>query len=258
MSDFPERLVFRGVDGQECEDFILAVQERAFSEGKQRDGQWVADFASARFTGDALRWFATLDDDAQDNWKQLRKALLLRYPKVDSGDAPRSAISSTIPTPAAAPPTATESTNGPPSKPTLTGRLKFRSEDGKLEGWIKYNDRFDYCMITDSSSDALRVQYIRDLRRFQAMDNKYRATEWLGDGPFGVNTWNPLRLKSTGGIATSAWGVSSGNSVILLRVGQGGAEKKLDLWVRDFSSIVAVGDVVPPEFRLGGLTLEEM
>ncbi|KAG8944042.1 hypothetical protein FRC04_002237 [Tulasnella sp. 424] len=75
----PGQLEFRGEDATECELFINAVSRHALSIGKQRDDQWVADFASSCFTHDALRWWNHLDDATQGSWRSLRNAMLLRY-----------------------------------------------------------------------------------------------------------------------------------------------------------------------------------
>ncbi|KAG8899728.1 hypothetical protein FRC00_001024, partial [Tulasnella sp. 408] len=73
-------LTFSGASGTECENFIRFVKRKAFSEQKSRDNEWMAYFASTCFTGAALRWFESLDDDTQYNWKLLSKALLAKYP----------------------------------------------------------------------------------------------------------------------------------------------------------------------------------
>jgi len=40
----------------------------------------MADFAATCFVGDALRWYDSLDDEVQENWKLLQRALLTKYP----------------------------------------------------------------------------------------------------------------------------------------------------------------------------------
>ena len=39
----------------------------------------MADHASIRFDGEALKWFESLEDETQTDWKRLRRALLARY-----------------------------------------------------------------------------------------------------------------------------------------------------------------------------------
>ncbi|KAG8944821.1 hypothetical protein FRC00_010408 [Tulasnella sp. 408] len=55
-------------------------------------------------SGKALRWYESLDDDVQDSWKRLRKAILARYPPADEHSIVPSA--SAAPAAAAAPPPA--------------------------------------------------------------------------------------------------------------------------------------------------------
>ncbi|KAG8967567.1 hypothetical protein FRC05_002000 [Tulasnella sp. 425] len=74
-----EHLEFLGRDAAECETFINAVSRRALAEGKQRDDQWIAEFAASCFTQGALRWCDGLDEQTQCSWKLLRKAMLSRY-----------------------------------------------------------------------------------------------------------------------------------------------------------------------------------
>ncbi|KIO19456.1 hypothetical protein M407DRAFT_30883 [Tulasnella calospora MUT 4182] len=75
----PGQLEFRGEDATECENFINAVARHALSVGKQRDDQWVADFASSCCTHNAIRWWNSLNDETQGSWKLFRNAILARY-----------------------------------------------------------------------------------------------------------------------------------------------------------------------------------
>ena len=71
---------FRGGSGVDCEDFISAVNQWAFEEKQQQDDRIVAQFAYSRMTGEAVRFYETLDAEVQGSWGQLRKALLTEYP----------------------------------------------------------------------------------------------------------------------------------------------------------------------------------
>lgn len=95
---------FRGQDGNEAEEFIQAVRRAAFNANKDRDDEWMARFASTCMSGKALRWYESLDDDVQDSWKRLRKAILARYPPADEHSIVPSA--SAAPAAPAAPPPA--------------------------------------------------------------------------------------------------------------------------------------------------------
>lgn len=73
-------VVFEGNDGQELEQFILGVRKQAFAKGMQKNDTWIAQFVAAHIGGGALRWYETLDEDTQNSWKLLRRALLSQYP----------------------------------------------------------------------------------------------------------------------------------------------------------------------------------
>ncbi|KAG9039869.1 hypothetical protein FS837_000895 [Tulasnella sp. UAMH 9824] len=79
MSSESDSIVFTGVEGLSCHQLIRAIREHALEAGKQRDDQWMADYASIRFDGEALKWFESLEDDTQSDWKLLRRAILARY-----------------------------------------------------------------------------------------------------------------------------------------------------------------------------------
>ncbi|KAG8950525.1 hypothetical protein FRC00_007653 [Tulasnella sp. 408] len=107
-----EPALFKGTSSEDCEIFVAMIRRRALEQGKQRDTEWMAIFASSYLIGDALYWYEGLDEDVQNDWTRLRPALLARFGR--SGP-PLSATSSTpvfpasashmaIPTPAAAPP----------------------------------------------------------------------------------------------------------------------------------------------------------
>ncbi|KAG9033820.1 hypothetical protein FS837_002327 [Tulasnella sp. UAMH 9824] len=74
-----DQLEFRGQNATECKNFIAALLKIAFAQGKQRDDQWVADFAATCMSDDALVWWSALDEEVQGSWKLLRQAMLSEY-----------------------------------------------------------------------------------------------------------------------------------------------------------------------------------
>lgn len=74
---------FRGKDGVECENFVARIRRRVLHEGKERDNDWIIANVSASFVGNALRWYTTLEAEAQEDWKLLQKALFQQYPAPD-------------------------------------------------------------------------------------------------------------------------------------------------------------------------------
>lgn len=77
-------------DGQNCEDFILKIRRYAFSQGKEEDDRWTANYAATCIAGDALRWFEGLDSETQTSWRLLRRALLAHHPNSTDRVDPRS------------------------------------------------------------------------------------------------------------------------------------------------------------------------
>ncbi|KAG9039870.1 hypothetical protein FS837_000896 [Tulasnella sp. UAMH 9824] len=71
--------VFSGNGGLTCHQFIRAVRERAIEAGHQRNDEWMADYASIRLEGEALKWFESLDDETQISWKLLRRAIIISH-----------------------------------------------------------------------------------------------------------------------------------------------------------------------------------
>ncbi|KAG9015595.1 hypothetical protein FRB90_004772 [Tulasnella sp. 427] len=66
-----------------CYEFLRSVRTVAFKNGKHKDGDWMAGYASTCFVAEAARWFEDLDDEVQGDWKLLRKALIERFPMID-------------------------------------------------------------------------------------------------------------------------------------------------------------------------------
>ncbi|KIO28256.1 hypothetical protein M407DRAFT_22470 [Tulasnella calospora MUT 4182] len=74
-----DQLQFRGKDATECKSFIAALLKLAFARGKQRDDQWMAEFAATCMADDALVWWGELDEEVQGSWKLLRQAMRSEY-----------------------------------------------------------------------------------------------------------------------------------------------------------------------------------
>jgi len=181
MSDLAGDLIFEGTDGEDSVRFAQAIRKRAFAEGKLRDDQWMADLAATCFVGDAFDWFDGLDEEVQASWKLLRPALLSRYGKSGTkGGLIASTSGDHIPTPAAAPPLPAFPTSNPLPETNAIGRLKFVSQSGVSKGWLHETPR-GYT-VTESSSDALYVRYLRDARRLEAINSTTEPKAGFGIG----------------------------------------------------------------------------
>ncbi|KAG8872968.1 hypothetical protein FRB98_009282, partial [Tulasnella sp. 332] len=78
-------LSFSGDQDEDVTAFLQNVNRIAFTEGRFRDNDWIADYVGACLTGVALDWYARLDEDIERNWRELRIALLQRF--MARGDA---------------------------------------------------------------------------------------------------------------------------------------------------------------------------
>lgn len=78
-----ERIRFEGAGAKEAEEFVATVNWTALQNGKHKDHEWTAYFASSCFVGSALRWLADLDCEVTSDWNRLRRAILQRWPAED-------------------------------------------------------------------------------------------------------------------------------------------------------------------------------
>ncbi|KAG9019127.1 hypothetical protein FRB90_006195 [Tulasnella sp. 427] len=193
---------FRGESGSDCEEFIRSIYTYVLQHDKADDDKWTASYAASRLGGPALRWFARLDPAIKKDWATLQVALLDQYsPLDDAVDNPAIARldtqppSSTVPTPAAAPPSSAPASLGssssvptpaaapPPAAPaaassseplrsasftpsvlTITtckkARIRVQDMQGTFLGWVPENLwRFDNYLATQGNPQvALEVK----------------------------------------------------------------------------------------------------
>ncbi|KAG8895395.1 hypothetical protein FRC00_007525, partial [Tulasnella sp. 408] len=76
----PPPLEFKGESETECQEFVRRIRQRAVAEGRDHDSEWMVRLAYPCFSGNALRWHASLPIDVQSNWRSLERAILLDYP----------------------------------------------------------------------------------------------------------------------------------------------------------------------------------
>lgn len=72
-------LSFNGTDDEDVTEFVRDVKRIAMSRGRQRDQEWMFDYAESCLGGAAIRWFAQLDVESLASWDALRRALLDRF-----------------------------------------------------------------------------------------------------------------------------------------------------------------------------------
>ncbi|KIO17952.1 hypothetical protein M407DRAFT_32367 [Tulasnella calospora MUT 4182] len=148
------RPIFYGESSKEAEDFIFAIKERAYAEGKQRDNAWIAEFVSICFAKTALRWYEELDEDVQNDWRLLKHAILAEYqeeshPRDETSpqfELPTVQLAALSITPAASP-----STN----PPTVKGQILVESESASLQGYIGgKRTHNEWCIVTQNIDRA--------------------------------------------------------------------------------------------------------
>ncbi|KAG8871455.1 hypothetical protein FRB97_008669 [Tulasnella sp. 331] len=149
-----ENLTFEGKDGESVTAFLQSVKRVAFSQGRQRDDEWLVDYLETCLSEEALVWYDELDDGIRGNYKILRSAMLQRF-GAPAPKAPSPAAAAPMPVSPAAP-------FLPPQR-KRQGRIAILRLDGLYPGYCareRYNDRLNRweCDRTTSSSEALIVE----------------------------------------------------------------------------------------------------
>lgn len=132
-------VTFGGSSNDSSSEFVQRVQRIGFQLGRSRDDGWMADYAATCFEGDALAWYAALDAGVQENWKNLRASLLLKYPPVVGRSNP---VLSGLPIPAITPSppvraVATSASTG--HSQGVVGRIKVLTQHSVLQGYISFD-----------------------------------------------------------------------------------------------------------------------
>lgn len=76
-----DNLVFRGIDGNEAEEFVNLILARARAAGRLRESDWIADQARACFVEDALWWSEMLTENTKSDWVLLEQAIVTQWPQ---------------------------------------------------------------------------------------------------------------------------------------------------------------------------------
>ncbi|KIO15344.1 hypothetical protein M407DRAFT_35105 [Tulasnella calospora MUT 4182] len=79
-------IIFRGNDGTECEEFVVAIRDIAFTKGKDEYNNWMLRYATTRLRGKALRWHAKLDPSVRKDWDLFVQSLFEEYPMAGERD----------------------------------------------------------------------------------------------------------------------------------------------------------------------------
>lgn len=148
-------ITFGGLPTESSSAFVRGVQRIGFQQGRGRDDGWMAEYAATCFEGDALTWYAELDDEVQESWKKLRAILLRKYPHVVGVrtpllfSAPQPAIAPSVPVSVC---TSSASTS-PPQGPV--GRIEVLSSHTVLLGYLSFDPTSGIDITTDSDRAAI-------------------------------------------------------------------------------------------------------
>ncbi|KAG8920681.1 hypothetical protein FRC00_009674, partial [Tulasnella sp. 408] len=172
--DLKYQPLFRGGSGEDAEKFVEMVYQRARDAGKQGDNRWIMEFVPTFLSGEALRWYASLDRTARTEWDSFQQAAFARYSREDWQSSRTSAsrqvkllarllattqskclfLLSIVPTPAAAVPIA-QLRNG-----RLRGRIRFTISSLPSHYYVsKKVDWTGYFTVTQSLGEALEVEH---------------------------------------------------------------------------------------------------
>lgn len=118
-----ENFEFTGTEGIPYQEFLKRVRGAAFRQGRSRDSEWMADMASLHISGDALKWYESLDDDVRQDWSLLRKAIIGKYGDGSTEATYEAPLSPAKPTPSVEENTAKQSDN--PGNHLLPARVEI-------------------------------------------------------------------------------------------------------------------------------------
>lgn len=137
---------------------MQSVQRVGFQQGRGRDDGWMAEYAATCFEGEALGWYAALDEEVQESWRKLRANLLLKYPPVARKGTPpllgarQAAINSPVPASVSPSPA---STNHPQGR---IGIIELLSSHTVVLGYITF-DPTSGIDITPDKDKAVIVSF---------------------------------------------------------------------------------------------------
>ncbi|KAG8892241.1 hypothetical protein FRB99_002854 [Tulasnella sp. 403] len=164
-----DSFLFEGGNSTECDQFIRYVRMQALRSGKAHDKDWAANFAAACLGGEALRWYLTLDEQTQDDWKELQKVLVQRF----SSAKP---LASIVPSPAAA---------VPAPVPSYVARIKLATDSPNTSAYIsRYHNSNGSLRPCKTAKDALwvRLATFSPFSRFRCLNAQTPSgtNDWLG------------------------------------------------------------------------------
>ncbi|KAG8984291.1 hypothetical protein FRB90_005427, partial [Tulasnella sp. 427] len=196
-----EDFEFTGTEGLTYESFLQRIRRIAFQQERSRDSAWMADLAALHLSGDALRWYETLDGNVQKDWDLLRMAVVQQFgeprPAIESpsGDLAVKPKKKEDPKPAPDPllPARVEIANW--TSPTLASGLKLpKSESAWMDEARRRKAKF---------KDDETIVHWRLVERGEPIPNNAIPTgNENGTKIFSIRVWQDGGLT----IGKQAWG----------------------------------------------------
>ncbi|KIO24617.1 hypothetical protein M407DRAFT_25957 [Tulasnella calospora MUT 4182] len=144
------RPMFYGGSGEEAENFICAVRDKAINEKKRTDNEWIVMYAESCLAGEALRWYTYLDLDTKNSWEKLQQALLTQY----SRGGPADPALNLVPTPASA------ASVGPAPSAIRRGRIRISNSTSSIHHYLSKNLIENRVITSSFLTDALELEWI--------------------------------------------------------------------------------------------------
>lgn len=154
-------ITFSGSADDSPSGFVRSVQRIGFQQGKARDDEWMADYASTCFQGDALYWYCGLPGDIQGSWKELRSSFLKQYLPVVKGPGRNSNEDPTKPLRTQMLPEALSIPVLPSPAPVVRGIIEVVGHDTDPLGCLSFNGSSGAFVCTDEE-EALVVTISQD------------------------------------------------------------------------------------------------
>ncbi|KAG8886095.1 hypothetical protein FRB98_001469, partial [Tulasnella sp. 332] len=162
-----ESITFQGRETENVTQFLQNVKRIAFSQGCQRDQEWLVDYVETCLADEALEWFIELDDETRFNFDRLRIAMVKRFRVAAPAIIPPAPPAAAPPPVASRPPIAPESS--PPTRPLSAprmgqqGRIKIVRDNGALTSYCGPERSYPgtqrcCCDQKSSESEALVVE----------------------------------------------------------------------------------------------------
>ncbi|KAG8967183.1 hypothetical protein FRC05_002258 [Tulasnella sp. 425] len=207
-------------------------------------------------SGKALRWHASLDDDVQESWKRLMKAILARYPPADEDAIVPSASAAPVAPTAALPPVAPWPSSfpqvnvAPPAAvPPQSGALKSSSKpsdgaSGIIEiQYARTNQSIGYLSETLKFNGAAQVASYRSSAQKVTVNNEPSSTYSniaLDTEPRSRDRFIGITWLQTGGARASA---GYRYAAIVFTQGSDGSKSSIDSFWYEGDSEAAIWDI---------------